>query len=998
MAAEAENSTVPLHYEEEEARILEANQRFRLFLQVEESGCLEILKDLLAYYGTGYFDVFHLTGHACIEEDTPYFITETEIGEEKKASAKEITKVFRTAKFPQLMFLSGCHSGEAAQEGATPSLAEALIKNGAKAVLGWGHEALDTEATDAAAILYEQLNRGTALADSLAITYQELLEQKSKDWHLLRLYVGDTLPGALVTAPGHPHRLQAPPLSYATRFLDKERKVTVADRMSFVGRRRQIQHCIKALTPPSEKVGVIIYGFGGYGKSSLALRLCDRLTDFIPLVWEGQIDQDKFASKLSEEISVESSDLGEILQNYQDALDIRLRRVFKLLSEKSNKSFLFVFDNFEDNLELVNQETRIKENKENAVNLLNNLIKAIQNEYSQHRIIITSRYDLPSFSHGNYLERQELNELRGADLRKKLNRLGAFKGDSRVNNNLQERAKRLADGNPRLLEWLDRILTDGTLENESILQRLETLEKNDKELREEVLAQALIDQINNELKEILSRGLIFEIPVPKRALQQVCEGITNLDNNIERAIRLGLLSVSPDGKLLRVPRILPVDIHKNQEALAKQGALALYELWWNPEWTEEQAQEILRLALIAKEKSILLEVGDKLTKKLNQNRRYNEVVNICQEILNFYENLQILNNLALAYWKVGEMDGADKCFQKAFKKPFLQTTEIQLERCDLLLNNANFLSAQSKKDLPKTFNNLKKSLRIAERLNDLLRKAWANIELGRYTLYQANELKIEEMKKKQELFQESETYSQTALDIGIQINDLSGQAWSLHHLGMLKKSMEEHDCAIQFILGSMSIQERIGDIVKFASNLHLLGTIYAQQEQFEQARQCFQESLDIKEEYIKAFAATTAYQWAKLEEKQGHILRALELVLTALDYNQRFRGRNEGDNWTLIKRLFKKWRSLNFPNIEEGCNKSAQDLMQQLIELSDNTRYQYRYGKAIALWGLGKIAAYHEGDRERGLQYLEDSRTILVDIDSEDRYIVQECINRLRFT
>jgi hypothetical protein len=101
---------------------------------------------------------------------------------------------------------------------------------------------------------------------------------------------------------------------------------------------------------------------------------------------------------------------------------------------------------------------------------------------------------------------------------------------------------------------------------------------------------------------------------------------------------------------------------------------------------------------------------------------------------------------------------------------------------------------------------------------------------------------------------------------------------------------------------------------------------------------------------------------------------------------------------TVMKKLFKKWRSLNFPNTEEGCNKSAKDLMQQLIELSDNTRYQDRYGKAIALWGLGKIAAYHEGDPERGLQYLEDSRTILVDIDSEERYIVQECIARLSET
>lgn len=510
------------------------------------------------------------------------------------------------------------------------------------------------------------------------------------------------------------------------------------------------------------------------------------------------------------------------------------------------------------------------------------------------------------------------------------------------------------------------------------------------------MAQALIDQIDNELKEILSRGLIFEIPVPKQALQEVCQGIANLDNNIKRAIGLGLLSVSPNGELLRVPRILPVDIPKNREILAKQGAVALYQLWWNSEWTEEQAQEILRLALIAKEKSILLEVGDKLTKKLNQSRRFKEVVNICQEILNICENLQILNNLALAYWKVGEMDEADECFKKAFKKPFPEKTEIQLERCDLLRNRANFLSSQSEEDLPKTLNNLKESLRIAERLNDLPRKAWANLELGRYTLYQANETKNKN--KKQELFQKSEAYSQTAHDICNQINDLSGQAWSLHHLGMLKKSMGDHDCAIQFILRSLSIHREIRDIVKTASNLHLLGTIYAQQEQFEQARQCFQESLKIKEEYGKVFAATTAYQWAKLEQKLGYILRALELVLTALDYHQRFRGRDEKKNWDLMKQLFKKWKNLNFPNSEDGCDKSARDLMQQLLQLSENDRYQDGYGKAIALWGLGKIAAYHEGDRERGLQYLEDSRTILVAIDSEDRYIVQECINRLRFT
>jgi hypothetical protein len=138
MATEPENlGRKPLHYEAEEARILEANKKYDLdlFLQVEESGCLDTLNYLLDNYGKGYFDVFHLTGHADIEEDTPYFITETEIGEEKKAFVEDIIDVFNY-NFPKLMFLSGCHSAQAAQKGATPSPAEALIKNGAKAVLG----------------------------------------------------------------------------------------------------------------------------------------------------------------------------------------------------------------------------------------------------------------------------------------------------------------------------------------------------------------------------------------------------------------------------------------------------------------------------------------------------------------------------------------------------------------------------------------------------------------------------------------------------------------------------------------------------------------------------------------------------------------------------------------------------------------------------------------------------------------------------------------------
>lgn len=55
-----------LDFEAEEGRILEATVRKPLTLTVEESGCLSELGNLVDDYGSGYFDVLHLTGHATL--------------------------------------------------------------------------------------------------------------------------------------------------------------------------------------------------------------------------------------------------------------------------------------------------------------------------------------------------------------------------------------------------------------------------------------------------------------------------------------------------------------------------------------------------------------------------------------------------------------------------------------------------------------------------------------------------------------------------------------------------------------------------------------------------------------------------------------------------------------------------------------------------------------------------------------------------------------------
>ncbi|NBD34093.1 MAG: CHAT domain-containing protein, partial [Cyanobacteria bacterium] len=74
MATSPRGVEPPLDFEAEEGQILKATEKKRsLCLTVEESGNLQELGELIEDYEQDYFDVVHLTGHATIEDDRPYF-------------------------------------------------------------------------------------------------------------------------------------------------------------------------------------------------------------------------------------------------------------------------------------------------------------------------------------------------------------------------------------------------------------------------------------------------------------------------------------------------------------------------------------------------------------------------------------------------------------------------------------------------------------------------------------------------------------------------------------------------------------------------------------------------------------------------------------------------------------------------------------------------------------------------------------------------------------
>ena len=72
-------------------------------------------------------------------------------------------------------------------------------------------------------------------------------------------------------------------------------------------------------------------------------------------------------------------------------------------------------------------------------------------------------------------------------------------------------------GNPRLLEWLDRSWRT-VRPHEAILA---AMEDKAAEFREEVLAAKLLDGPKRSLRQMLALAQIFDIPVPREAVQAV---------------------------------------------------------------------------------------------------------------------------------------------------------------------------------------------------------------------------------------------------------------------------------------------------------------------------------------------------------------------------------------------------------------------------------------------------------------------------------------------
>ncbi len=864
MATSPEHPGVaPLGFEQEETNILKATKDQPLALVVEESGSVEELENLVQSYPEDYFDVFHLTGHGVIyteaalgkflpkgkiiKDNTPCFITEDDFGKVVFTTAEDLGKAFgrsNSRRFPRVIFLSGCHTGQLANGGTVPSMAQALVKQGAAVVLGWARPVFDRTGIIAATALYKALATGATVENAVIAAHQEMLEQKCSDGHLLRIYRDTREIGGLVTPLFTKKREKLKFTASESEFLDENNIVKVASREEFVGRRRALQSCLKALRETSDNVGVFIAGMGGLGKSSLAARLCTRVQgqreNFERVVLFGVVDEVGLLNKLSNKYQRFAGVPG-LLNEPGIPLQGRLQNFFEAIETQHDKPLLLVLDDFEQNIPVGNIEDGSLRMTEIAYRVLEAICAALKENQAESRLIVTCRYLEKKTLPEHNLHLESLAGMGEGDINKIYRDL-----DEGVRETVREnRIIRIADGNPRLLKWLVDVVKLPEIAGDELLTKLEGKKQ---EFRENILAETLLNGLEDGEREFLARLSVFRLPVTSEIIQNVetryiASPPTNpryidnstlqtdfaLSNNsmqetrnfaslhhwLDRLIALSLVESAtvyatqqPKYRVTTVlePLLQTVFTAQEWEITRKVATQSIYKSWWEDDenYDEEQSREIVRLAVLAEEKEIAVTVGDNIANKWVNGSRYVEAEELCREILQLGSDYRILGTIARAEETLG-LVGAMTHYQTALE--ICPEDDIK-EKASILHNMAGLKAQQG--DIENAIALYNQSLEIKESINNVQGKAT--------TLHQMAGLKAQQG----DIENAIALYNQS-LEIEESINNVQGKAVTLNNLANLAYQAGDTDKVVELLKQAAQALAEIRAYVDLRQVLYNLG-------------------------------------------------------------------------------------------------------------------------------------------------------------------------------
>ena len=422
--------------------------------------------------------VLHISGHG----SPGRLDLENEDGSACEVSAEEfVERAIPPGRMPPVITLSACYTDAADSEGGT-SFAARLCQRGATAVIATETSITDTYATRLLARVYGTLARSrnpdvVAALSGARRQVQAELETSSdhRDSELAGL--GEWAAVTILAAAGSVPVLDPERTAPAVPGPSRPRIAGLAGREDwyFVGRRREQRRWAADLAS-SGFSGIVVFGIGGTGKTTLAAEITTRVLDrepgrvFVsltgPLTLESLLGA--VITAIRRELLVSGQDTVAVIRALDIAtrMDLGWRDRLAILRDHvlDHVPVLLLLDNFEDNLSPDKAGYVVRDE------VLAGLLAAWGTDPGGIRLLITSRYPftLPGGAQGALSFRQ-LGALSRAETMKLAWSLPTL--DSLDESQL-EQVWRLAGGHPRSLEYLDALLSGGTARYPDVTARL----------------------------------------------------------------------------------------------------------------------------------------------------------------------------------------------------------------------------------------------------------------------------------------------------------------------------------------------------------------------------------------------------------------------------------------------------------------------------------------------------------------------------------------------
>jgi tetratricopeptide (TPR) repeat protein len=834
----------------------------------------------------GQHQVVHFSGHGAHREDSLHdsgvLYLEDELGRIKAVTGQELAKTLTKFSFIRLVVLSACETARADESG----VAGALLKAGIPAVLGMRYTVGDEAATRFTSSFYQDICAGKSLDYAMFSARNMIYDADMEKIKARKKQDGDSL---LVTEWMTPFLFQSQNIRQLLdhnkehtdihSFFHKPQNPLVKGAKyigrGFVGRHKEILNLYRLFREGHRSI--CIYGQGGTGKTTLALRFAHHFEKgaFRIIRFDNAITEESILSHLAE---AASPSLGEGIKNFVQSPDYDPIAKLNLLIEDflSKQKIIIVFDNFEENQiaqqgeERKSQSGKVYQREIHSESLKAFLVHLCNNVKKSSYILFTTRYlfSEPAIAPLN------LGEMRFSDSFKLLNR---FEKLVQLSTPEKRQIHQKLGGHPRALELLESCVSHEDIGWVSVAQRFQEVE--DQEINQYLFLDMLWNQLTDNDKTALKGASIFRgLTAPEGLMAVINLNQETIKKYLKSLNALSLIYL--ETKQFYIYRLTATFVQKTK--MAENEIISFHV----------KAAKYFEGIEIDEGKHSLLDLLEARWHYLQCNEWQNAAAFTCEIIGYLYPRGYLQLSFELLFGVVGRnRDIDEKTCANLYRLRGILISKLgnydqaltHYEKSLELIEKAGDIKGVSeilhhigntyylKCDYDQALENYKKAMEIAEKIGYIKGSS-------------ANLFSIGVIFHNKGYYEQAFRNHEKSLEISEKIGDIEMISATWHGIGNIYFSKGDYGQALKFYEKAMEIKKKVGDIKGIAVSLHGIGNIYYKKGDYDRALELYEESLEIYEIlFEKKDISVVLHQIGMIYRDKGNYGQALKQYEKAIE-------------------------------------------------------------------------------------------------------------------